>query len=151
MWPSHFSGNNLVLLGFLLPFGGKGWARILPFNHPFLLQRSSWSPAGVRHYKVSQIWGVGKTSPCSRNLFLCYLLILVRMLKSLSNIYLYRYSFPPFPLHLDLLWHFEWASDPFSKLFCCRRETFNHLTSWLEDARQHSSSNMVIMLIGNKR
>uniref|UniRef100_UPI00398F667B ras-related protein Rab-2-like n=1 Tax=Pristiophorus japonicus TaxID=55135 RepID=UPI00398F667B len=31
-----------------------------------------------------------------------------------------------------------------------RRETFNHLTTWLEDARQHSSSNMVIMLIGNK-
>ena len=33
----------------------------------------------------------------------------------------------------------------------CRRDTFNHLTTWLEDARQHSSSNMVIMLIGNKR
>merc|ERR1712014_229403 len=31
-----------------------------------------------------------------------------------------------------------------------RRETFNHLTSWLDDARQHSSSNMTIMLIGNK-
>ncbi|KAA3675165.1 Ras-related protein Rab-2A [Paragonimus westermani] len=31
-----------------------------------------------------------------------------------------------------------------------RRETFTHLASWLEDARQHSSSNMVIMLIGNK-
>uniref|UniRef100_A0A8C2N4F8 Ras-related protein Rab-2B n=1 Tax=Cricetulus griseus TaxID=10029 RepID=A0A8C2N4F8_CRIGR len=31
-----------------------------------------------------------------------------------------------------------------------RREIFNHLTSWLEDACQHSSSNMVIMLIGNK-
>ncbi|MPC20381.1 Ras-related protein Rab-2 [Portunus trituberculatus] len=31
-----------------------------------------------------------------------------------------------------------------------RRETFNHLTQWLEDARQHSNSNMVIMLIGNK-
>lgn len=31
-----------------------------------------------------------------------------------------------------------------------RRETFNHLTIWLEDARQHSNSNMVIMLIGNK-
>ncbi|CAH3041989.1 unnamed protein product [Pocillopora meandrina] len=31
-----------------------------------------------------------------------------------------------------------------------RRDTFNHLTTWLEDARQHSSSNMVIMLIGNK-
>ncbi|KAJ1633527.1 ras family-domain-containing protein [Pavlovales sp. CCMP2436] len=31
-----------------------------------------------------------------------------------------------------------------------RRETFNHLTSWLEDARQHSNSAMCIMLIGNK-
>ncbi len=33
----------------------------------------------------------------------------------------------------------------------CRKDTFEHLTTWLEDARQHSSSNMVIMLIGNKR
>lgn len=31
-----------------------------------------------------------------------------------------------------------------------RRETFSHLTTWLDDARQHSNSNMVIMLIGNK-
>lgn len=31
-----------------------------------------------------------------------------------------------------------------------RRETFNHLTTWLEDARQHSNPNMTIMLIGNK-
>merc|ERR1712022_42430 len=31
-----------------------------------------------------------------------------------------------------------------------RRETFNHLTSWLDDARQHASPNMTIMLIGNK-
>lgn len=31
-----------------------------------------------------------------------------------------------------------------------RRETFSHLTSWLDDARQHSNSNMTIMLIGNK-
>ena len=31
-----------------------------------------------------------------------------------------------------------------------RRETFNHLTSWLEDARQHANANMSIMLIGNK-
>ncbi|KAH0626232.1 hypothetical protein JD844_001077 [Phrynosoma platyrhinos] len=31
-----------------------------------------------------------------------------------------------------------------------RRETFNHLNSWLEDARQQSSAHMVIMLIGNK-
>ncbi|CAL9110807.1 unnamed protein product [Musa textilis] len=31
-----------------------------------------------------------------------------------------------------------------------RRETFNHLASWLEDARQHTNPNMTIMLIGNK-
>mmetsp|Transcript_12611 Transcript_12611/g.18076 ORF Transcript_12611/g.18076 Transcript_12611/m.18076 type:complete len:216 (-) Transcript_12611:241-888(-) len=31
-----------------------------------------------------------------------------------------------------------------------RRETFNHLTRWLEEARQNSHQNMVIMLIGNK-
>ena len=32
-----------------------------------------------------------------------------------------------------------------------RRETFDHLTSWLGDAREHRNSNMVIMLVGNKR
>lgn len=31
-----------------------------------------------------------------------------------------------------------------------RRETFHHLTSWLEDARRHSNSTMTIMLVGNK-
>ncbi|CAK8560861.1 unnamed protein product [Lathyrus sativus] len=31
-----------------------------------------------------------------------------------------------------------------------RRETFDHLTSWLEDARRHANSSMTIMLIGNK-
>jgi Ras-related protein Rab-2A len=31
-----------------------------------------------------------------------------------------------------------------------RRETFEHLTTWLDDAKAHSSSQMVIMLIGNK-
>ncbi|KAH9742587.1 ras-related protein RABB1b [Citrus sinensis] len=31
-----------------------------------------------------------------------------------------------------------------------RRETFNHLSSWLEDARQHANPNMSIMLVGNK-
>lgn len=32
----------------------------------------------------------------------------------------------------------------------CRRDTFNHLASWLEDARQHANPSMTIMLIGNK-
>jgi len=31
-----------------------------------------------------------------------------------------------------------------------RRETFNHLTRWLEEARQNANASMVIMLIGNK-
>lgn len=31
-----------------------------------------------------------------------------------------------------------------------RRDTFKHLSVWLEEARQHSQNNMVIMLIGNK-
>lgn len=35
-------------------------------------------------------------------------------------------------------------------MLCRRRETFNHLASWLEDARQHANPNMTIMLIGNK-
>mmetsp|Transcript_388 Transcript_388/g.442 ORF Transcript_388/g.442 Transcript_388/m.442 type:complete len:216 (+) Transcript_388:95-742(+) len=31
-----------------------------------------------------------------------------------------------------------------------RRETFIHLSTWLEDARQHANENMTIMLVGNK-
>ncbi len=31
-----------------------------------------------------------------------------------------------------------------------RRETFEHLTRWLEEARQNGNPNMVVMLIGNK-
>lgn len=31
-----------------------------------------------------------------------------------------------------------------------RRESFNHLSRWLEEARQNGNPNMTIMLIGNK-
>ena len=31
-----------------------------------------------------------------------------------------------------------------------RRETFNHLTRWLEEARHNANTSMVVMLIGNK-
>lgn len=31
-----------------------------------------------------------------------------------------------------------------------RRETFEHLSSWLEDCRKYSNQNIIIMLIGNK-
>lgn len=37
-----------------------------------------------------------------------------------------------------------------SRTRLCRRDTFDHLTSWLEDCRKYSNSNIVIMLIGNK-
>jgi GTPase SAR1 family protein len=37
-----------------------------------------------------------------------------------------------------------------ASLSLLRRETFEHLTSWLEDCRKYSNSNIVIMLIGNK-
>lgn len=36
------------------------------------------------------------------------------------------------------------------RLWIDRRETFNHLASWLEDARQHANENMTIVLVGNK-
>lgn len=37
-------------------------------------------------------------------------------------------------------------------LFYCysRRDTFSHLTRWLEEVRQNGNPDMVIMLIGNK-
>jgi len=31
-----------------------------------------------------------------------------------------------------------------------RRDSFNHLASWLEDARKHANENMAIVLVGNK-
>jgi Ras-related protein Rab-2A len=31
-----------------------------------------------------------------------------------------------------------------------RRETFNHLKSWLDDARSNANTNLTVMLIGNK-
>eukprot|EP01112_Ceratiomyxa_fruticulosa_P007868 TRINITY_DN2047_c0_g4_i1.p1 TRINITY_DN2047_c0_g4~~TRINITY_DN2047_c0_g4_i1.p1 ORF type:complete len:214 (-),score=28.51 TRINITY_DN2047_c0_g4_i1:134-775(-) len=31
-----------------------------------------------------------------------------------------------------------------------RRETFSHLTVWLEDAKTHANSNMTVILVGNK-
>lgn len=42
------------------------------------------------------------------------------------------------------------ALTPFVYTCWCRRETFNHLSRWLEEAKQNGNSDMVIMLIGNK-
>jgi Ras-related protein Rab-2A len=32
-----------------------------------------------------------------------------------------------------------------------RRESFQHLNRWLEETKQNSNPNMVIMLVGNKK
>ena len=60
---------------------------------------------------------------------------------------------PPAPGLSVLPTHFLTPCLPASSFACAlgaRRETFNHLASWLEDARQHANPNMTIMLIGNK-
>jgi Ras family len=48
-----------------------------------------------------------------------------------------------------LSWRENWGLS-YLRTGLHRRETFNHLASWLEDARQHANPNMTIMLIGNK-
>ena len=50
----------------------------------------------------------------------------------------------------DLLQHSLQLANFSDRCPLCRRETFTHLTSWLEESRQHASPNMTIMLIGNK-
>lgn len=52
-------------------------------------------------------------------------------------------------IRISDIWCYLFIEDG---LYCvsCRRETFNHLASWLEDARQHANANMTVMLIGNK-
>uniref|UniRef100_A0A3Q7FZW8 Uncharacterized protein n=1 Tax=Solanum lycopersicum TaxID=4081 RepID=A0A3Q7FZW8_SOLLC len=57
----------------------------------------------------------------------------------------------PSPGHIteEQLAHFWFMTSPVIVLLS-RRETFNHLASWLEDARQHANPNMTIMLVGNK-
>lgn len=37
-----------------------------------------------------------------------------------------------------------------SKLLFTRRESFSHLSRWLEEARQNGNPNMVFILVGNK-
>ena len=37
-----------------------------------------------------------------------------------------------------------------SSLLTLSRDTFEHLTTWLDDCRKYANSNITIMLIGNK-
>eukprot|EP00300_Choanocystis_sp_HF-7_P007601 c15391_g1_i3.p1 GENE.c15391_g1_i3~~c15391_g1_i3.p1 ORF type:complete len:128 (-),score=19.84 c15391_g1_i3:66-449(-) len=39
---------------------------------------------------------------------------------------------------------------PWIRPCCCRRMTFTHITSWLEDARKNTNPKTIILLIGNK-
>ncbi|MBA0733250.1 hypothetical protein Gogos_017285 [Gossypium gossypioides] len=45
---------------------------------------------------------------------------------------------------------FEGSCTELQVVNLIRRETFNHLASWLEDARQHANPNMAVTVIGNK-
>lgn len=68
------------------------------------------------------------------------------------HVYLTRFFTHNIHVHIDVGYSVSLCySIMFVPSSYFRRETFEHLTSWLEDARQHSSANMVIMLIGNKR
>ncbi|XP_024629275.1 ras-related protein RABB1c [Medicago truncatula] len=46
--------------------------------------------------------------------------------------------------------YYRKAADALLVYDITRRETFDHMATWLEDARQHASSDTIIMLIGNK-
>lgn len=35
-------------------------------------------------------------------------------------------------------------------MFKCRRDTFNHLTRWLEEVKTNGNPDMTIMIVGNK-
>ena len=61
-------------------------------------------------------------------------------------IWLVTYGSVIFAPFSDVMYQEQW----FFIILLFRRETFNHLASWLEDARQHANANMSIMLIGNK-
>jgi len=53
---------------------------------------------------------------------------------------------PPIPLHS----YYRGAAGALLVYDVTRRETFDHLASWLDDARAHANPAMTIMLIGNK-
>ena len=59
------------------------------------------------------------------------------------------FAYPPSPTRL-LRSYYRGAAGALLVYDITRRETFNHLTRWLEEARQNANSSMVIMLIGNK-
>lgn len=46
--------------------------------------------------------------------------------------------------------YYRGAAGAFLVYDITRRDTFDHLASWLDDARQHANPSMTIMLIGNK-
>ncbi|BBN06953.1 intraflagellar transport protein 43 [Marchantia polymorpha subsp. ruderalis] len=46
--------------------------------------------------------------------------------------------------------HYKGAAGVVLVYDITRRETFNHLSKWLEDARKHGSSSMTLIVLGNK-
>lgn len=129
-----FLVNRLLLVVWSLCLCVSGRTGVLPLNHQVLLQRCSWGSASLWHHKVR---------PNSYGSHISVLLHCFTILSALDSVLHFK--------GCSLLVHYCFLFSCVDVCYICRRDTFNHLTTWLEDARQHSNSNMVIMLIGNKR
>ncbi|AQK72141.1 Ras-related protein RABB1a [Zea mays] len=79
-----------------------------------------------------QIWDTVRPSPLSFSLFPALFMAGQESFRSITRSY------------------YRGAAGALLVYDITRRETFNHLASWLEDARQHANANMTVMLIGNK-
>jgi Ras-related protein Rab-2A len=73
------------------------------------------------------------------------LLVKKNFVLSLDHVCFFSSSFFSFSL-LD----YKGASGALLVYDITRRETFEHLSNWIEDCKKYSSQNIVVMLIGNK-
>lgn len=115
------------------PLACAGRAGVLQVDHTLLLQRSGGRPAGVRHHQVGAAWCPSAAQQPRRTLGgqqACAVHAAAQGRRGARRC--------------------GCRCLQLSAPAACRRETFNHLASWLEDARQHANPNMTIMLIGNK-
>lgn len=100
---------------------------VLPIHHAIILPRRRRRPARVRHHSVrAQALCLFVSSP-PRRMHLCALACATTSTPSHA-----------------------YARAGVCACDRCSRETFNHLSRWLEEARQNGNQDMVIMLIGNK-
>ena len=125
------------------PRSSAGWAGVLQVNHtvvlPWRSRSFAWSMTSRgKHLSVACLSvriAMYASGPLHRIMGNCS----AQVRKLARRLLVWNMHIPPY----GDVYH-EHRPAP------CRRETFNHLASWLEDARQHANPNMTIMLIGNK-